>query len=150
MLVRAGLGNSGLGLAAGVVSYGAATLAVCLILLLPMARRDAAGIKPESIKWLAWIGITVCLSQIFMYCAMAIAPVTMVQPLMRISIIFGVIFSWMMNRDHEVFDTSVAVAVAVAVTGAISISIDPEIVLNALGSPDWLRELLGWHWPSAV
>jgi hypothetical protein len=85
-----------------------------------------------------------------MYCAMAIAPVTMVQPLMRISIIFGVIFSWMMNRDHEVFDTSVLVAVVVAVTGAISISIDPDIVLNALGSPDWLRQLLGWHWPSAA
>ena len=147
ILVRAGLDGTGLALAGGVVSYSAALMAVALVLLLRAPRADARAIDPANMKWFIWIGVTVCLSQIFLYLAMAIAPVTMVQPLMRMSNIFGVLFAWYMNRDHEVFDKSVLMAIGLSVLGAAALSIDSGWVSEAIGAPPWLATLLAWHWP---
>jgi drug/metabolite transporter (DMT)-like permease len=147
ILVRAGLENSGLPLAGGVISYGAATVAVLLILLFPMARRDASGIQRGQMQMFFWIGATVCISQVFMYMAMAIAPVTVVQPLMRFATVFGVLFSWLLNRQHEVFDPAVLGAIAVSMLGAVAISMDPSSVFGWLGSPDSLASAFQWQWP---
>jgi drug/metabolite transporter (DMT)-like permease len=147
ILVRAGLEGTGLALAGGVISYSSACIAVLIILLFPVARHDASGIKRSNMVWFYWIGITVCVSQMFMYMAMAIAPVTIVQPLMRFSNIFGVLFSWILNRDHEVFDPSVLAAIAASVVGAMALSIDPGWLADFLGAPDSVRGVLAWSWP---
>ena len=147
ILVRAGLEGTGLALAGGVVSYGAATAAIALLLLFPAARNDARRIDPRNMKWFIWIGVTVCLSQIFLYLAMAIAPVTVVQPLMRFSNIFGVLFAWYMNRDHEVFDKSVLLAIALSMLGAAALSIDSGLIVEWLQVPAWIATALQWHWP---
>src|SRR4051812_17953230 len=130
ILVRAGLDGTGLALAGGVVSYGAATLAVLLVLCLPMARKDASGIQRANFKWLVWIGVTVCVSQMFLYMAMALAPVTLVQPLMRFSNVLVIVFSWFMNRDYEVFDAGVIVAIGISMVGAVALSIDAPLLMQ--------------------
>jgi len=147
ILVRAGLEGTGLALAGGVVSYSAALLAIALVLLLPAPRTDARAIDPRNMKWFIWIGVTVCLSQIFLYLAMAIAPVTVVQPLMRFSNIFGVLFAWYLNRDHEVFDKSVLIAIGLSVVGAAALSIDSSLVVQWLGLPPPVANALSWRWP---
>lgn len=147
ILVRAGLEGTGLALAGGVVSYGAATAAIALLLLFPAARNDARRIDPLNMKWFIWIGVTVCLSQIFLYLAMAIAPVTVVQPLMRFSNIFGVLFAWYMNRDHEVFDKSVLLAIALSMLGAAALSIDSGLIVEWLHVPPGIATVLQWRWP---
>ena len=147
ILVRAGLDGTGLALAGGVISYSAALIAVSLVLLLRAPREDARAIDPANMKWFIWIGVTVCLSQIFLYLAMAIAPVTVVQPLMRMSSIFGVLFAWYLNRDHEVFDKSVLMAIGLSVVGAAALSIDSSLVIEWLGVSGWFADLLSWRWP---
>lgn len=147
ILVRAGLDGTGLALAGGVVSYSAALIAVALVLLLRGPRADARAIEPSNMKWFIWIGVTVCLSQIFLYMAMAIAPVTVVQPLMRMSNIFGVLFAWYMNREHEVFDKSVLAAIGLSMLGAAALSIDSSLVIDWLGLPPGVAAFLSWRWP---
>jgi drug/metabolite transporter (DMT)-like permease len=148
ILVRAGLDGTGLALAGGVVSYSAAMIAVALVLLLRGARADARAIDPANMKWFIWIGVTVCLSQIFLYMAMAIAPVTVVQPLMRLSNIFGVLFAWYMNRDHEVFDRGVLSAIGLSMLGAAALGVESSLLIRWLGLPASIAGPLLWHWPS--
>ena len=148
ILVRAALEGTGLPLAGGLISYGAATLAVMLILLIPVARRDAAGIDRASMGILFWIGFTVCVSQIFMYLAMAIAPVTVVQPLQRFGTIFGVLFAWVMNRDHEVFDRGVLAAIGISMLGAVALALEPSLVMQWLDAPPGVARAFEWSWPA--
>ncbi len=147
ILVRAGLEGTGLALAGGVVSYAAATLVVGLILLVPVARRDASGIDRRNVIWFVWTGITVCISQMFLYMAMAIAPVIVVQPLMRFSNLFGVLFSWMLNREYEIFDPSVLAAIGISLVGALALSLDAGTVMSWLDAPPWLTAAFAWSWP---
>ena len=147
ILVRAGLEGTGLALAGGVVSYGAATLVVALILLLPVARRDAGGIDRRNVIWFVWVGVTVCTSQIFMYLAMSIAPVTVVQPLMRFSNVFGTLFSWIFNREHETFDPRVLAAIGISIVGALALSLDAGMVMRWIGAPPWLAAAFTRSWP---
>jgi uncharacterized membrane protein len=130
-----------------VVSYTAATLAVLLLLLLPVARRDARGIERGNIVWFVWTGVTVCISQIFVYLATAIAPVTVVQPLMRFSNIFSTLFSWMLNRDYEIFDPHVLAAIGVSLVGAVALGMDAATLMRWLDAPDWLAQVFTWTWP---
>lgn len=148
ILVRAGLEGTGLPLAGGVVAYGAATLTVVLVLLLaPAARRDASGIDGRNVVWFICTGFTASFSQIFLYLAMAIAPVTVVQPLMRFANIFGTLFGWMFNRDYEIFDATVLAAIGLSVAGALLLSLDAGWVMRWLDAPPWLAAALLWSWP---
>ena len=146
-LVRAGLEGTGLALAGGVVSYGAATVVVVLLLLWGPARRDAGGIDKSNVPWFIWTGVTVCLSQIFLYLAMAIAPVTVVQPLMRLSTVFRTFFAWVLNRDQESFDPSLLIAIAVSTVGALALAFEGATVARWIDAPQWLATILGWRWP---
>jgi uncharacterized membrane protein len=149
ILVRAGLEGMGVtaGLAGGVVSYGAATLVVVALLLVPVARRDASGIRRSNIPWFIWTGVTVCISQIFLYLAMAIAPVTLVQPLMRFANVFRTLFSWVFNREHEIFDTAVLGAIGISLVGGLALALNPNWVARTLDAPPWLAQALAWSWP---
>jgi drug/metabolite transporter (DMT)-like permease len=149
ILVRAGLEGMGAtaGLAGGVVSYGAATLVVMALLLVPVARRDASGIKRENIGWFLWTGVTVCISQIFLYLAMALVPVTIVQPLMRFTNVFVTLFAWIFNRDYEIFDAAVLGAIGISLIGGLALALDPHWVARMIAAPPWLAQALSWSWP---
>jgi len=148
ILVRAGLEGTGLALAGGVVSYGAATILVAVLLLWRPARHDAAGIDRANLPWFVWTGVTVCLSQIFLYLAMAIAPVTVVQPLMRFSTVFRTFFAWVFNREQESFDPSLLVAIAISTVGAFALAFEGATVARWIDAPAWLATILSWRWPA--
>lgn len=147
-LVRAGLEGTGLALAGGVVSYGVATAAIVLMLALPPFRRDLAAADRGNLFWFAVTGVTVSISQVFYYLAMGLAPVTVVQPLMRLSALFVAIFSWFFNRKYEIFDLGLISAIVVSVVGALALTLDPGLVARELGGGTWITVLLAWKWPS--
>jgi uncharacterized membrane protein len=64
------------------------TIAIVLVLLWPGNFRRALAAKPEAVKWFTLSGFLVFLSQTFLYMAMSIAPVTVVSPINRLSILF--------------------------------------------------------------
>lgn len=149
ILVTLGLQGKGLSgsLAAGVVSYSAATVVAALILLWPGQIRHVLSVRPNAAKWFTISGGLVCLSQMFLYMGYAIAPVSVVSPIQRLSIVFRIYASWLLNREHEEFGGKVIVGTMVSLVGAIALSVSTEIVLAYVPLPDAIASIARWQWP---
>ena len=87
------------------------------------------------------------LSQMFRYLALSVAPVSVVQPIQRLSLVFRFFFSYWFNRDHEVFSSKVWVSTGVALVGAILLSLSAEQLTAMLPLPDWLAAIIRIEWP---
>jgi uncharacterized membrane protein len=149
ILVRYGLESKDLGvsLAAGVISYGAATLVVLPFLLWPSRVRHIAAVTGESAKWFTISGVLVCLSQMFLYMGYAVAPVSVVSPIQRLSIVFRIYFGRLLNPQHEVFGSKLYLGTAISLVGALALSISTDLVLTYVPLPDWAVALARWQWP---
>jgi drug/metabolite transporter (DMT)-like permease len=141
---KAGPGSS---LAGGFISYTAAALVIWGALLASGEYRHALAIEREPAKWFTLTGLLVCASQIFRYAALSLAPVSVVTPIQRLSNIFRIYASWLLNREHEVFDKSVILATVVSLVGAAALSVSTEALIAALPLPDWLVAVARWQWP---
>jgi len=128
-----------------VVAGNLALMAV--VLLWPGNIRHAFEVKGDAAKWFGLSGLLVCLSQMFLYMAMSIAPVTVVSPINRTSILFRLYFSRWINPEHEVFGGSVIAGTVVSLAGAIALSLSVGSVQEVLPLPEPLAALLNWHWP---
>ncbi|HSM20329.1 MAG TPA: EamA family transporter, partial [Hyphomicrobiales bacterium] len=123
VLVKAALADTGLSLVAGFISYAAACAAVALLLLIPGLFLQVRAIKPVSLKWFAYSGVGVSFSQFFRYLALGVAPVTIVQPLQSLSLIFRMVFGYFINRDYESFDRHVIVGILMSFIGVLCLSL---------------------------
>jgi uncharacterized membrane protein len=149
ILVRIGLEGKGLGVsvAGNLVASTAATIVMALCLLPPGRLRHALAVGREPAKWFTLSGILVCISQLFLYMAMSIAPVTVVSPINRLSILFRLYFSRLLNPEHEVFGGKVLLGTIVSLSGALALSLSVDQVTSTLPLPEAVLELLRWHWP---
>jgi uncharacterized membrane protein len=149
ILVRASLdgGGAGTALAAGVVSYGAATLALALYLLVRSQWGHALAVNPEAAKWFTYSGLFVCVSQMLVYMAYALAPLTVVVPIQQLSLVFRYIFARMLTPEHEIFGGKVLAGTALSLLGAVAISASTEFVLSLMTLPDALVDIVRWQWP---
>ena len=111
ILVRLAIGGGGPGtaIAAGVVSYGAATVLLAIFLLLINGWRHALDIKPEALKWFTSSGVFVCVSQMLIYMAYSLAPLSVVVPIQQLSLLFRYLFAYMLTPEHEIFGKRVIV-----------------------------------------
>lgn len=135
------------GVAGGFVSYVAATVAVGLFLLVPERRRQESRIDSVTAKWFAVSGVAVCFSQMLRYMALGIAPVSVVIPIQRLSVIFRIYFGWMVNPQHEVFNGRMISATVVSLIGALALSVSTDSLFHFVSLPAWSAPVLGWHWP---
>jgi drug/metabolite transporter (DMT)-like permease len=133
------------GIVGGLIAYAAATTVVALALLWPSVRRQVFATQRESARWFAYSGVFVAMAQGFFFCAVAVAPVLLVMPLLQTSLAFRLLFSTWLNPDHEVFGALVLAGVAVSITGALMVSIDTDILLNAFAVPDAIAQVLRWR-----
>jgi uncharacterized membrane protein len=143
-LEKAGPGSSLIG---GFISYAAGALVIAGALLASGQVRHVLAIEREPAKWFTLTGLLVCLSQIFRYAALSLAPVSVVAPIQRLSNIFRIYASWIINPEHEVFDRSVILATVVSLVGAALLSVSTEAVLAAVPLPEWLVAVARWRWP---
>lgn len=132
-------------LAGGLVSYSAATIVVAVLVLFAGGAVFLRDLDRTARKWFALSGIFVFLSQMFRYMALAIAPVSVVTPIQRLSVVFRTIFSWVINRDHEVFTGPVLFGIALSLLGAFALTLSTDIVW-ALVPAEW-AEILTLEWP---
>jgi drug/metabolite transporter (DMT)-like permease len=133
------------GILGGLIAYIAATAVVALALLLPAVRREVAALKPDNARWFAYSGVFVAMAQGFFFAAVAVAPVMLVMPLLQMSLVFRVLLSTWLNPDHEVFGSFVLAGIATAIIGALLVSVDTEIILNAFAVPNAIADVLRWR-----
>lgn len=135
-------------LVAGLIAYSAATAVIVLFLLLrPPRLREVLAMKTESLKWFTFSGVFVCLSQMFLYLAYSVAPVSVVTPVLQLQLILRYLFANMLNPDHEVRGGGMILATVVSLIGALALSLSTEFVLSMVSLPDGLVEILRWQWP---
>ena len=142
-----GEANVGHGIVGGLLSYVVATALLGLYLLKPGNLRHALSIDRNAGKWFLLTGLFVCVSQMLRFMALAIAPVSVVTPIIQTSGIFRTIFGWFINRKHEVFDAWVLLGVAVTIVGTTTLTISTETVITVIDPPQYISEFLRWHWP---
>jgi uncharacterized membrane protein len=149
VLVRLALENRDLqaSLAGGLVSYVAAVLAFALVLLWPGQWRHVRALDRAAGRWLMLSGVVVCLSQMLRYMALTLAPVSVVTPIQRLSLVFRITFSRIINPQHEMFGGRIVAATVVSLLGALALSVSTEMAQAVLPLPDWARAALNWTWP---
>ncbi|MDH5557036.1 MAG: EamA family transporter [Alphaproteobacteria bacterium] len=149
LLVQIGLAGGGMvdGIAGGLISYGAASVIVLALLMLPGNIAHMKGLDRTNAKWFTASGVFVFLAQVFRYMALAIAPVSVVVPVQRLSVVFRVIFSWMLNREHEVITFWVIAGIGLSFLGAMALTISTEFILELVPLPEALTEIARWRWP---
>ena len=149
ILVRSGFESIGFGstFAAGLVSYAAATAVVAIWVLGSGKLGHALALKGESRRWFVFAGVLVCVSQMLRYPALALVPVVVFAPIIRLQTLFRIYFSWILTRDHEVFDRNVIVGTLISLAGAVLIVLPADLVAASLPVPEWVRGLLAWRWP---
>ncbi|MCG6901268.1 MAG: EamA family transporter [Rhodobacter sp.] len=130
------------GVAGGLVSYVTATLVVAGLLALAGGRRALGGFDKGSTRWFLASALFVALSQLFRYLALAIAPISVVVPIQRLSVVFRLLFNAVINREHEIFDGWVIFSILLAVAGAGALAMDSAVLLGWLGLPGrWIAAL---------
>ena len=149
ILVRIGLEGKGLAVsvAGNLVASLAATVVMGLFLLPPRQLAHALAVGREPAKWFTLSGVLVAISQLFLYMAMSIAPVTVVSPINRLSILFRLYFSRLLNPQHEVFGGKVVLGTIVSLSGALVLSLSIDSVQSWLPLPEAALSVLRWHWP---
>ena len=103
------------------------------------------SLKRENIRWFVYSGVFVAAAQGLFYSAVAVAPIMVVMPLMQLSLVFRLVFSTWLNRDHEVFGPLVVLGAFVSVVGACTVSMDTDAIIDALALPDALARGLRWR-----
>ena len=145
LLISLGLGKNG-GFddsAAGVlVSYAAATAVVLAMVAAVGGRGYMLSLDRASCYWFLISAVLVALSQLFRYLALAIAPVAVVVPIQRLSVVFRILFNAAINQDHEALDGWVIFSILLAVVGAVALSMDTGLLLDFLALPPELAEWL--------
>ena len=148
LFIMKGLGPDGSlvdSLAGGLISYTTATVAVAMLVMLAGGVAFMRDLDRTAQKWFALSGIFVFLSQMFRYMALALAPVSVVVPIQRLSVVFRTIFSWLINREHEVFTGPVLLGIALSLLGAFALTLSTDLVVSLVPA-DWTRFLTP-EWP---
>ena len=140
-------GDLGTGVAAGLVSYVAATATIALLLLWPGQLRHALAVTPESRKWFTYSGVSVSIAQMFIYMAYAVAPLSVVTPILQLHLVLRLVFSRVLNPHHEIFGGRMVLGTALSVLGAVALSLDVEHVLALVPLPPAMAAFARWHWP---
>jgi uncharacterized membrane protein len=147
VLFAAGIGDTGLSMLGGLISFIAATAVVAVIVLMPGQLRDLRAMHRASIPWFLVTALATFSSQFFRYLALGIAPVTVVQPIQSLSLIFRMIFGYFISRDYERLDAGVLYGLALAFCGAVVLAVGDEVVRRYLALPPWLADAAAWTWP---
>ena len=134
-------------IAGGLISYLAASLVIGLILAVPGNVAHVRALDPTAARWFTVSGFFVFVSQFFRYMALAVAPVSVVVPVQRTSVVFRVIFAWLLNRDHEVLDLPVLVGIGISLLGVMALTVSTESVLAVFPLPDAVVGLARLTWP---
>jgi len=147
IMARFALANTGpgSGILGGLLAYCAATAVVGLAMIWPRLRHEVIVVKRENVRWFAYSGVFVAMAQGFFFSAVAVAPIMVVSPLLQFSLLFRLLFSSLLNPDHEIFGRLVVAGVATSILGSLAVAADTDTILRFLALPEWLSAALRWR-----
>jgi drug/metabolite transporter (DMT)-like permease len=119
VLMRAGVADNGLGILGGTVSYLAAAAVLSLTLLIPGQASGALKLDKGARKLFFVAGLGSGFANGFRFSALALAPVSVVIPLMRSAVLFTLVLNYAFNRHLETFEPKVLAGIFVSMIGAI-------------------------------
>lgn len=122
-LARSVLAGTGLGLAGGMLGYLAAGLVLAPIVFLTGQFAVVRQTPNSAVRWFALSSLLTFSAQLSRYLALAVAPVTVVVPLMRTVPVFVLVFSFLVNRHLEVFSTAVVIGILFTVAGTVFLAL---------------------------
>lgn len=149
LLIRFGLEDGGIreSIAGGLASYIAATLVIIAIVLIPKNIVHVRSLDLRTAGWFTATGILVFMSQMLLYMALAVAPVTVVSAVQRTSLVFRTLFSWLLNRQHEVLGLSAIVGIGISAVGVMAVTVSGDFVLELIPLPATVADILRLTWP---
>jgi len=125
LMIVKGLGSDSTltdGIAGGLISYAAAAIVILSAVLAAGGSSFIKQLDRTAGKWFLLSSVLIFLSQMLRYIALTMAPISVVVPIQRTSIVFRVVFSWIFNREHEVFGSRLLVGIAMSLIGASVLS----------------------------
>lgn len=149
LLIRFGLEGGGIreSIAGGLASYIAATVVILAIVAVPKNIAHVRSLDLKTAGWFTATGVLVFISQMLLYMALALAPVSVVSAVQRTSLVFRTLFSWLLNRQHEVLGLSVLVGIGLSALGVMAVTVSVDLLLNLIPLPPAIADILRYTWP---
>jgi drug/metabolite transporter (DMT)-like permease len=131
--------------AGGCLAYAAATLFFSLFLFKRGAWRDIMGTSRENLSWFLAAAVLVAISQAFVYASLAAAPLMVVTPILQLSLVFRLMLSQSINREHEIMNLAVVIGAFIAVLGSLLVSLDTDQLAGWFGLPNATADFLRYR-----
>ena len=149
LLVRSVIADGGVreGLAAGFISYLAATVVIVAIVVIAGKVGHVRAMHRETGRWFLATGTFVFTSQMLRYMALAVAPVSVVAPIQQTEAVFRLLFGWLINRDEEVFGLAAIIGIVISTLGVIALTLSVDILADLLPLPQSIVDFAGQEWP---
>ena len=106
---KLGLKSSGTPISGVFISYLAATVVLGISLVNRKRRKSIAQIKVKAAGLFFIEGLLSCIASLSLFAALNLAPASVVVPLISISPVFLLIFSFVFNRKLEIFSRPVLI-----------------------------------------
>ena len=119
ILIKLGLKDSGSPISGAFISFLAATLVLSVSLLNQSRRTSTAHITGKAAGLFFIAGLFSCTANLTRYAALSLAPASIVVPLMSTSPVFLLVFSFLLNRNLEMFSMPIVIGTVMVVIGGI-------------------------------
>jgi len=119
IFVKLGMDGSVPPIAGAFISFLAATVALSFSLISQKRRSSFTSMPNPAVLQFFIAGSFSCAANLLRYLALDIAPASVVTPLVSITPVFGLFFSFMLNRKIEVFSKPVIFGTITVVLGTI-------------------------------
>lgn len=119
VLMRAGVDSTGLGVLGGTIAYATAAVVLVLTLALPGQAAGAINLDKNVRGWFLFGAFNSFVANVFRFSALALAPVSVVIPLMKLAALFTIAFNYFMNKEIESFEPRVLGGIAISLVGAV-------------------------------
>jgi drug/metabolite transporter (DMT)-like permease len=117
VLFKAAIGDTGLGTLGGLIAYTSAAAVLGASLLLKRYRDPLRGASMRAARWFTATAILSFLANTLRFVALGLAPISVVEPLIRTSAAFTFLFSLLINRRLETLGVREAVSVVLSLAG---------------------------------
>ena len=118
--VKVGLNEGGVkeSIVGAFIAYFSATILIFLIIIISKKSfREIYNYQKEGVSWFLLAGIFSLFAHLLRYMALGIAPISIVEPIQKTTIIFRVIFSWFINKKHEIINFKVLFGIFLSIVG---------------------------------